>query len=456
MWSPPNKQALPSQDEIKRARKAIDELESELKVANQVLEQAKLRFASLTQDLAERRAWIAPVRRLPFEVLSEIFTVCSEISHLAPVTITEVCRSWRGIILATPRAWLRIYLNNKEHRTYLNRYLNTFLARGAQKPLHIAFPEKTQDPWSAYIYFWDNEADEKQKAGFERVNAINSATKTLVSVIHRIQCLSLSIDQLIEIEDSSFPNLTRLTLITSPTRSQVTAPFFARSRFPRLQFLDSINCPWKTSAHSTHIHLPPLQQLSMVVDQQLDWVKAIQSCADTLKSLEVHGGFGYKGHERFPIEFPVLESLMIDESTYELDTECIVWPIQAATPALLSYAELLRNMPDAIPHNDVKRVTHLQTTHIPEMSSYPAIRTLQLNTACRCIFDVIEQLLERQSLCPDLQQVELLPTDSITLEEDIRFQKRLEETKKNLGFEILIDGVTTDPSSPFLKSYVSF
>jgi hypothetical protein len=194
----------------------------------------------------------------------------------------------------------------------------------------------------------------------------------------------------------------------------------------------------------------------MVIDQHLDWVKAIQSCADTLKSLEVHGGFGYKGNERFSIEFPALESLIIDEFTYALDTECIVWPIQATTPALLSYAELLLNMPAVIPHCDVKRVTHLQTTHIPEMSSYPAIRTLQLNTAHSCIFDVIEHLLERPNLCPDLQRVEFLPTGAILPDEENEFRKRLEEIKKNLEFKIIVDGVTTDPSSPFLKSYVSF
>jgi hypothetical protein len=189
----------------------------------------------------------------------------------------------------------------------------------------------------------------------------------------------------------------------------------------------------------------------MVVDHHLDWVKAIQSCADTLKSLEVHGGFGYKGNERFSIEFPVLESLII-----ALDTECIVWPIQATTPALLSYAELLQDMPAVTPHSDVKRVTYLQTTHIPEMSSYPAIRTLQLKTARSCIFDVIEHILERPNLCPDLQRLELLPTDAIMPGEEVEFRKRLVEIQKDLEFKIVIDGAINDPSSPFLKSYVSF
>lgn len=146
---------------------------------------------------------------------------------------------------------------------------------------------------------------------------------------------------------------------------------------------------------------------------------------------------------------------MIDEYGPLSEAEGAVWPIQATTPALLSYAELLWNIPAIIGHNDVKRVTYLQTNHTPQMSSYPAIRTLQLKTARSCVFNVIEQLQE-QNLCPDLQRVEVLPTDAMMFDAEIEFQKRLEESKKNLGFNIIIGGVANDPPSPFLTNYVSF
>jgi hypothetical protein len=66
MWRPANKAALPSPDEFEHARNAISEVEDALK-------DAQLRVLALTKDLDERKAWIAPIRRLPNELLSEIF-----------------------------------------------------------------------------------------------------------------------------------------------------------------------------------------------------------------------------------------------------------------------------------------------------------------------------------------------------------------------------------------------
>lgn len=56
-------------------------------------------------ELEGHKAWIAPIRRLPVEILSEIFIFLSETGDLMSVTIMEVPRLWRDVILATPGVW---------------------------------------------------------------------------------------------------------------------------------------------------------------------------------------------------------------------------------------------------------------------------------------------------------------------------------------------------------------
>jgi hypothetical protein len=120
MWSPANQAAFPSQEETRHAKEAIYQLELVLKDAYELLEQAKTRVYKLVGELDKRKAWIAPIRRLPVEILSEIFIFSSEVGGLVPLTITEVSRHWREVILATPRAWSRVYANLPGHESYLS------------------------------------------------------------------------------------------------------------------------------------------------------------------------------------------------------------------------------------------------------------------------------------------------------------------------------------------------
>ncbi|KIM29292.1 hypothetical protein M408DRAFT_52998, partial [Serendipita vermifera MAFF 305830] len=71
---------------------------------------------ALEKEAEVQRAWIAPIRKLPIEILAEIFVHCSSLSELAPVTVSEVCRFWRQVILATPQAWCLIHFGHKKGR----------------------------------------------------------------------------------------------------------------------------------------------------------------------------------------------------------------------------------------------------------------------------------------------------------------------------------------------------
>ncbi|KAF9066952.1 hypothetical protein BDP27DRAFT_1174984, partial [Rhodocollybia butyracea] len=66
-------------------------------------------------------------RRLPVEILTEIFTHCLPSKHIppsslimeAPLVLLSVCREWRTVALSTPRLWCspRIRLPSSGHLT---------------------------------------------------------------------------------------------------------------------------------------------------------------------------------------------------------------------------------------------------------------------------------------------------------------------------------------------------
>jgi hypothetical protein len=105
MWPPPNKNELPSPEEIICVKEAIVTLEAALRDAFELVESTKLHIAEMTKDLEERKGWIAPIRKVPTEIMVDIFLRTGEMDNLAPVSFTAVSRLWRNIILATPKAW---------------------------------------------------------------------------------------------------------------------------------------------------------------------------------------------------------------------------------------------------------------------------------------------------------------------------------------------------------------
>ncbi|KII85672.1 hypothetical protein PLICRDRAFT_116328, partial [Plicaturopsis crispa FD-325 SS-3] len=100
--------------------------------AREILDDAKTRLSCVKTELAridDARRWllgeqailkrtitghesiVSPCRRLPAELLSEIFSFCLPAAKVvpqpdkAPLLLTRVCRKWRAIALSTPALW---------------------------------------------------------------------------------------------------------------------------------------------------------------------------------------------------------------------------------------------------------------------------------------------------------------------------------------------------------------
>ncbi|KAJ7140816.1 hypothetical protein C8R44DRAFT_761931, partial [Mycena epipterygia] len=72
---------------------------------------------SLGAYVESHKALISPVRRLPLDVIQEIFAACIPTHRIcvmsareAPVLLGRICSSWRAVSLSTPRIWARLHV----------------------------------------------------------------------------------------------------------------------------------------------------------------------------------------------------------------------------------------------------------------------------------------------------------------------------------------------------------
>ncbi|KAJ7742872.1 hypothetical protein B0H16DRAFT_1890175 [Mycena metata] len=139
-------------DQIANLQKAIDDLARERDDIRSFMDPHK--------DL------ISPFRRLPLDIIQEIFVACLPTHRNcvmsaveAPVLLGRICSSWRAISLTTPRLWSRIHVvePSRSWRTGVTadavlekkitlrlETMKTWLSRSGQCPLAISF-QSTSD-----------------------------------------------------------------------------------------------------------------------------------------------------------------------------------------------------------------------------------------------------------------------------------------------------------------------
>ncbi|KAG2358733.1 hypothetical protein BDR07DRAFT_260272 [Suillus spraguei] len=83
----------------------------------------------------------SPIRRLPTEILAEIFKYClpddehlAPASRLAPILLTTVCRRWREIAVSLPILWCRLQLDDWQKSAV---GYDSWLRRSAECPLSL-------------------------------------------------------------------------------------------------------------------------------------------------------------------------------------------------------------------------------------------------------------------------------------------------------------------------------
>ncbi|KAJ7090838.1 hypothetical protein B0H15DRAFT_948602 [Mycena belliarum] len=154
----------PEDDEVGEIKALLVEPSQRLKRLDDViaglqnaLDQLMEERARLSAHVDAHKALRSPVRRLPLDIIQEIFVACipthrnCAMSALeAPVLLGRICRSWRDISLSTPRLWSKIHIVEptcpynsviaifEEKLALRLETTKTWLGRSGQCPLSIS------------------------------------------------------------------------------------------------------------------------------------------------------------------------------------------------------------------------------------------------------------------------------------------------------------------------------
>ena len=106
----------------------------------------KVQMKEIEERLARRREFVAPVKRLPSEVLSDIFTILVDCGD-TPWTLLRVCRLWKAVTSSTPRIWRYIQIAGDQgqfnsgtsfQNCFTNEHFEKALSRTGAAPLNIS------------------------------------------------------------------------------------------------------------------------------------------------------------------------------------------------------------------------------------------------------------------------------------------------------------------------------
>ena len=114
----------PSEDETREIKalramplEEISLIDVEIKQIEGILNSLKRKRTHIQESIDDFNTILAPVRRLPMDVLGVIFTYCLAThrnsvmsASEAPILLTQVCHDWRSIALSTPQLWSRLYI----------------------------------------------------------------------------------------------------------------------------------------------------------------------------------------------------------------------------------------------------------------------------------------------------------------------------------------------------------
>ncbi|KAJ7467056.1 hypothetical protein FB451DRAFT_1484062 [Mycena latifolia] len=95
----------------------LERLDGEIADMQNAIDKLKQQRESLVAYVEGHKALISPVRRLPLDIIQEIFMACLPThrncvmsASEAPVLLGRICSSWRAISLSTPRLWARLHI----------------------------------------------------------------------------------------------------------------------------------------------------------------------------------------------------------------------------------------------------------------------------------------------------------------------------------------------------------
>ncbi|KAK7058506.1 hypothetical protein VNI00_002140 [Paramarasmius palmivorus] len=174
---------LPTQTEASQIPIFVETSTAELERLEKEIRVLEVQRDALRQDIERRRSWLAPIRRLPVEILGEIFSFaclgdfsldisstrsyrecpvpeCEQCESerafvlkniIAPTySLSHVCHHWRCIINVSPQLWSSLRLDLTQMEEVHENLVGLYITRSTRHPLKIDI----YDPPD--VYEWDD------------------------------------------------------------------------------------------------------------------------------------------------------------------------------------------------------------------------------------------------------------------------------------------------------------
>ena len=401
MLKSPRKWGIPSEEEVKSIKIIILKLEAKLAEETFLDHPADATIKGLTLELTLNKAYTAPIRRLPFEILSEIFISCSlQSGRSTPVRISAVCHRWRETILATPLAWSRIalYIMRPQREELLLTYVTTFLQRSRRCLLLIDL--------RGHSYSCTRSHDRRQRGRYTREqDCCCDIMGKIAEHRDRIHWLYTDYQGGHALITMGLPNVQHLTWSLS-----ASTLFLHWAKSPKLSYLD-------LGEHSVGfevLQIPQtrLRHLSIHTDRHGVWSQLINHNGRTLKTLKLTTNFPNLGHlqQNGVIECPALERIMVvdrDDAIARFMPGTI-FTLRMVAQNLEFYQYSSRRHVVRLAHDsDFNKVEQLRTDYETPLSHYRHLRVLQLFYTPALILDILDQLECDHDLCPELSVIEV-------------------------------------------------
>ncbi|KAJ7730705.1 hypothetical protein DFH07DRAFT_1065961 [Mycena maculata] len=128
-------------------RQQIAVLTDEIVATQALLDELTSKRAVLDEFVAAHLALVSSVRRVPTDIMQEIFVASlpsgqnSTITEQdAPLLLCHICRAWRSLALSTPRLWASLHISVPygDRISSMNNVVNEWLSRSGILPLSIS------------------------------------------------------------------------------------------------------------------------------------------------------------------------------------------------------------------------------------------------------------------------------------------------------------------------------
>jgi hypothetical protein len=140
-------------DIIRNSQQELQTVDEEVDRLNALLRDLHSRQQKISAFIHEHRQLVfSPIRRIPSEILAEIFFRCLPAEHLptrslaeAPLLVTLVCKEWRETALNTPRMWSSLHVFIPDDDTELAKRKNgveRWLELSGNRPLTLSLTDR--------------------------------------------------------------------------------------------------------------------------------------------------------------------------------------------------------------------------------------------------------------------------------------------------------------------------